>query len=157
MEKPLRHTPRSRGGSSALSTLENGGLAVAVTFTCALWIGIALPGLPLIPGLGPDSNSENVAISLDSALLGVQDRISRAALAGAGTRAGRLFELLLPSSPPADARLAEGSVQRPLAGSLVVEIPASVDSSGAGAVASPPIDQQPAPAAVSNVSSGVSR
>ena len=58
--------------SRLLSTFESAGLAATATFASVLWIGLALPGLPLLPGVGGGQNS-NVAISLSSAVLGVQD------------------------------------------------------------------------------------
>ena len=73
MENKRRHTLRS-AASRVVSALESAGLATTATFAAILWIGIALPGLPLVPGLGGGGN-RNLAISLDSALLGVQDRV----------------------------------------------------------------------------------
>jgi hypothetical protein len=39
---------------------------------CTLWVALALPGLQLLPGLGNDGDA-SVAISLQSALLGIDD------------------------------------------------------------------------------------
>lgn len=46
--------------------------SVALPGACVLWTGLALPGLQLIPGVG-DASASNVAISLQSALLGLSD------------------------------------------------------------------------------------
>src|ERR1700675_3131927 len=42
------------------------------TAACALWVGLALPGLSLVPGVGGNANA-SVSISLQSALLGIDD------------------------------------------------------------------------------------
>src|SRR5437763_9219841 len=75
------------------STVESAGLAATATFASILWVGIALPGLPLVPGLG-GGGDRNLAISLDSALLGVQDKSGRVDASG---RQARLAALLLPA------------------------------------------------------------
>ena len=46
------------------------------TAACALWIGLALPGLALVPGAGGNANA-SVSISLQSALLGIDEGNSR--------------------------------------------------------------------------------
>jgi hypothetical protein len=46
------------------------------TAACALWVGVALPGLALVPGIHGNANA-SVAISLQSALLGIDDGSSR--------------------------------------------------------------------------------
>jgi hypothetical protein len=56
--------------------VQTGTAAVA----CALWVGLALPGLHLVPGLGGRSD-DSVAISLQSALLGIDDGSNRPSLA----------------------------------------------------------------------------
>src|SRR5205085_9088276 len=50
------------------------------TVACALWVGLALPGMQLVPGLGSRSD-ESVAISLQSALVGIDDGSNRQSLA----------------------------------------------------------------------------
>ncbi|MFY9579303.1 MAG: hypothetical protein WAQ33_08255, partial [Gaiellaceae bacterium] len=96
MENKRRHGIRASALSRVLSALESAGLATMATFAGILWLGIALPGLPLIPGLG-GGNDRNLAISLDSALLGIQDRTGRADASG---RQARLAALLLPARNP---------------------------------------------------------
>jgi hypothetical protein len=64
-ERPVRP---GRLRSALRSTAQVGVAAVA----CTLWIGLALPGLQLIPGVGDLANT-SVAISLQSALLGIDD------------------------------------------------------------------------------------
>src|SRR5436190_5110697 len=92
-----RQTPtRSSMASRFLSAFESAGLAATATFASLLWIGLALPGLPLLPGAGGGQNS-NVAISLSSAVLGVQDSRTFAPTNGVAGRQARLLSLLLPT------------------------------------------------------------
>src|SRR5919197_1978146 len=93
MENTRRNT-FLRAASKALSAIESAALAATATFATILWVGIALPGLPLVPGLG-GGNDRNVAISLDSALLGIKDRTG--VRADATGRQARLASLLLPA------------------------------------------------------------
>jgi hypothetical protein len=95
--------------SRLLSTVESAGLAATATFASVLWIGLALPGLPLLPGVGSGKNS-NVAISLSSAVLGVQDSRTFAPSSGTAGRQARLLSLLLPAPDPLGKELA---VKRP--------------------------------------------
>jgi hypothetical protein len=62
--------------SALISTAQAGAAAAA----CTLWIGLALPGLQLLPGVGNLAN-QSVAISLQSALLGIDDSSGRTSLA----------------------------------------------------------------------------
>ena len=101
-----RHHTHLRTLWRVLSALESATLVAAGTFAAMLWLGIALPGLPLVPGLG-GGRDRNVAIALDSALLGVQDRARRAEASG---RQARLLALLLPARNP----LTEGLASRKL-------------------------------------------
>jgi hypothetical protein len=96
MENKRRTPTRPSMASRLLSTLESAGLAAATTFAGMLWIGLALPGRPLLPGVGGGQNS-NVAISLSSAVLGVQDSRTFAHSHGIAGRQTRLLSLLLPS------------------------------------------------------------
>jgi hypothetical protein len=101
-----RQTPTQPSmASRLLSTFESAGLAATATFASVLWIGLALPGLPLLPGVGGGQNS-NVAISLSSAVLGVQDSRTFAPSVGAAGRHARLLSLLLPASDPLGKELA---------------------------------------------------
>ena len=72
MEIKRRQFTLASMASRLVSATESAGLASMATFASALWVGLALPGLPLLPGLGAGGNS-NVAISLSSAVLGVQE------------------------------------------------------------------------------------
>src|SRR5438128_2877665 len=96
MENKRRHSIRASALSRVLSALESAGLATMATFASILWIGIALPGLPLVPGLG-GGNDRNLAISLDNALLGIQDQTGGA---DASVRQARLAALLLRARNP---------------------------------------------------------
>jgi len=85
--------------SRLLSTFESASLAATATFAGVLWVGLALPGLPLLPGVGGGQGS-NVAISLNSAVLGVQDSRTFASSDGIAGRQARLLSLLLPTPDP---------------------------------------------------------
>jgi hypothetical protein len=102
----LRRTPTQPSmASRLLSTFESAGLAATATFASVVWIGLALPGLPLLPGLGGGQNS-NVAISLNSAILGVQDSRTFTPSIGTAGRQARLLSLLLPAPDPLGKDLA---------------------------------------------------
>ena len=102
----LRRTPTQPSmASRLLSTFESAGLAATATFASVVWIGLALPGLPLLPGLGGGQNS-NVAISLNSAVLGVQDSRTFTPSIGTAGRQARLLSLLLPAPDPLGKDLA---------------------------------------------------
>jgi hypothetical protein len=121
----MRQTPtRLSIASRLLSTFESAGLAMTATFAGVLWIGLALPGLPLLPGVGGGQNS-NVAISLSSAVLGVQDTRTFAPSAGASGRQARLLALLLPSSDSLGKELATRGPKgaAPLDAPLVITLP----------------------------------
>ena len=105
MENMRRKPTRASMASRILSTFESAGLAATATFAGALWVGLALPGLPLLPGIGGGQNS-NVAISLNSAVLGVQDSRTYAASSGVSGRQARLLSLLLPTPDPLGKKLA---------------------------------------------------
>src|ERR1700736_5562096 len=68
-ERPVRS---GRLRSALRSTAQVGVAAIA----CTLWIGLALPGLQFTPGVGDLANA-SVAISLQSALLGIDDSSGR--------------------------------------------------------------------------------
>lgn len=82
--------------SRLLSAIVSAGLDSTATFASVLWVGLALPGLPLLPGLGVGGNS-NVAISLSSAVLGVQESQTFRSPNNATGRQARLVSLLLPA------------------------------------------------------------
>src|SRR5438552_15609957 len=77
MENTLRLVSRLRkAAAKAFAALETAGLATGATFVAALWLGVALPGLELVPGFG-NARTSSLSISLQSALLGVDDRAGR--------------------------------------------------------------------------------
>lgn len=55
-----------------------GGQALGAAVACALWAGLASPGLQLLPGLEGLAD-DSIAISLQSAVLGIDDRSGRPA------------------------------------------------------------------------------
>ena len=105
MENKRRTPTRPSMASRLLSTFESAGLAATATFAGVLWVGLALPGLPLLPGVGGGQGS-NVAISLSSAVLGVQDSRTFASSGGVAGRQARLLSLLLPTPDPLAKELA---------------------------------------------------
>jgi hypothetical protein len=54
------------------SALANLGKVLVATVVCALWLGLAVPALALLPGLGGIGGNA-ISISLQSALLGIDD------------------------------------------------------------------------------------
>ena len=70
----VRPTTSGRRRAALVSTAQSGTAVVA----CTLWVALALPGLHLLPGLGNDGDA-GVAISLQSALLGIDDQGSQPA------------------------------------------------------------------------------
>src|SRR5712691_7618616 len=68
-----RHGVERRLSSASLRhALRWGTRLVLVPSVCALWIGLVAPGLQLLPGVGSVTDP-SVAISLQSALLGIDD------------------------------------------------------------------------------------
>ena len=55
------------------AALVSAALPCTAVVACTLWVALALPGLHLLPGLGNDADA-GVAISLQSALLGIDDQ-----------------------------------------------------------------------------------
>ena len=122
----MRQTPtRPSMASRLLSTLESAGLAATATFASVVWIGLALPGLPLLPGVGGGQNS-NVAISLSSAVLGVQDSQTFGSSSGVAGRQARLLSLLLPAPDTLSRELAtkQPNATTSSGASMVVALPA---------------------------------
>jgi hypothetical protein len=64
-----RPTASGRRRAAALSGTTQVSVAVVA---CALWVALAMPGLQLVPGVGRSADAD-VAISLQSALLGIDD------------------------------------------------------------------------------------
>ncbi len=72
MAKTQRHEhepTRSRRVRAALVSVVRASVAATA---CVLWVGLASPGLQLIPGLG-GFGDQSISISLQSALLGIDD------------------------------------------------------------------------------------
>ena len=65
----VRPETSGRFRAALISAAQAGAAVVA----CTLWVALALPGLHLLPGLG-NGGDASVAISLQSALLGIDDR-----------------------------------------------------------------------------------
>src|SRR5688572_9698913 len=74
---------RSRRVRGALAPL---GRASAAATACILWVGLALPGLQLLPGAG-NYGDRSIAISLQSALLGIDNGYASTPEARAAMRA----------------------------------------------------------------------
>ena len=123
MEIKRRQFTLASTASRLLSAIESAGLASTATFASALWVGLALPGLPLLPGLGAGGNS-NVAISLSSAVLGVQESQTFKSPNNATGRQARLLSLLLPADALAnDLATASPRSADSRAKSLIVALP----------------------------------
>src|SRR6266516_4236325 len=157
METKRRTPTRPSMASRLLSTFESAGLAATATFAGALWVGLALPGLPLLPGVGGGQGS-SVAISLNSAVLGVQDGRTFTSSGGVVGRQARLLSLLLPASDPLAKELATkrpGAAPTPGAPMVVVlpavhtaappSDPRVVESSQLASTAYTPAPAPPAP------------
>ncbi|MDQ5820826.1 MAG: hypothetical protein M3540_05245, partial [Actinomycetota bacterium] len=75
------------------------------TIVCVLWLGLAMPGLKLLPGLGGLAD-ERIAISLQSALLGIDEkRPGNGATLAAAHALGLNGPRLLTTGSPRSARL----------------------------------------------------
>src|SRR5579862_931087 len=68
----LRRLIRLGLPSGLLTVLGHGAQALGAAASCALWVGVAMPGMQLLPGVS-GSSIGNIAISLQSALLGIDD------------------------------------------------------------------------------------
>src|SRR5579862_1003591 len=100
---------------------------VGATTACAMWVALALPGMHLVPGLS-DNADASVSISLQSALLGIDDHT---------TSLSTLSPSLL--QPPAAAAHAV-SLAVPLNKQLHVLVEAAAQSTASDATApAPPI------------------
>ena len=120
-----RQTPHTAlNPSRLLSTLELAALPRRRPLPSASWIGLALPGLPLLPGVGGGTTS-NVSISLSSAVLGVQDSRTFAQSNGVAGPQARLLSLLLPAPDPLGTKLATKLVDTEArsAASMAVALP----------------------------------
>src|SRR2546428_4995126 len=95
MDRALRHLARTRGLLVCIVGGKAGALAFAATLASALWLGVTIPNLALLPGFGGSGANERIAISLQSALLGVDDRVGRS---GAGSSLADLRALGLSSA-----------------------------------------------------------
>lgn len=136
MERKRRQGTQASIPSRLLSALETAGLTSTATFASALWVGLALPGLPLLPGLGAAGNT-NVSISLSSAVLGVQESQTFEAANGATGRQARLLSLLLPTPGTLSTGLTERNSDAPADLSLVVALPAQPHSDEPAVVQGP--------------------
>ena len=91
MEQTRRREERPIRSGRLKAALKSSAQMCVAAVACALWIGLALPGLQLLPGVGDLANT-SVAISLQSALLGIDDASSsnsvsvRAALRALGLK-----------------------------------------------------------------------
>jgi len=72
MEQTPHREERPVRSGRLTSALRSSAKGCVAAVACALWIGLALPGLQLLPGVGDLANT-SIAISLQSALLGIDD------------------------------------------------------------------------------------
>jgi hypothetical protein len=104
---------RSRRVRGALAPL---GRASAAATACILWVGLALPGLQLLPGAG-GFGDRSIAISLQSALLGIDNGYASTPEARAAMRA---LGLAVISQSPVPGLQTDGPV------SLAVDLAESI-------------------------------
>jgi hypothetical protein len=82
MDHITRRVERPKSSGRLRSALTAGVHASLAAVACALWIGLAVPDMQLLPGVDSLA-SQSVAISLQSALLGIDDGGPNASLASA--------------------------------------------------------------------------
>src|SRR5690242_129903 len=142
----MRHVLRQLGQlvlGGATPKVGAGLLTLSATLASALWVSVSVPNLPLLRGLD-DRAGTSVAISLQSALLGIDDRKSRGAspraLAhelGLSERAATLF-----ASGGGFSLGAAGDTSRTAAGPLVARLAPSVAADAAAPSEGAPVVQQ---------------
>ena len=91
------------------SALRSSGKVLLAACVCILWMGLSVPALALLPGLG-GIGDHGISISLQSALLGIDEGGSR------GSASGAALALGLDSSNPVASRSGGGKA------SLVVDL-----------------------------------
>jgi len=110
------------------SALRSAGAVLVAALVCALWLGLAMPALALLPGLG-GIGDHGISISLQSALLGIDNG---GGPPPPGSATGAAFALGLNPSRLAVARGGPGKA------SLVVGL-----RPGATSAPTPALDHQP--------------
>src|SRR4029077_17510017 len=76
MEDTRRRQERPTRSGRFRSALTSTAMAAIAVTACMLWAGVALPGMQLLFGTGKVA-SQSVSISLQSALLGIDDTTGR--------------------------------------------------------------------------------
>jgi len=74
--KLRRQDERSTTSGRRRAALVSAAQSCTAVVACTLWVALAAPGLHLLPGLGSNADA-SVSISLQSALLGIDDQSSR--------------------------------------------------------------------------------
>ena len=101
---PAKRTAR---GGRLRRALPAAGQVLGAAMACGLWLGVASPGLELLPGVGGLAD-ESIEISLQSAMLGIDDGSGRPASAEALAAAdvlGLSYLQQLAASSPAGAAI----------------------------------------------------
>lgn len=125
--------------------------AVGAAVACGLWVGLASPGLQLLPGIG--LADESIEISLQSALLGIADGTGRPARAEALAAADVLGLAyyadgrLLVAAPAGSSLPANGIVRLDDIAAESLAAPSVQPDDGSAAVVAAPSPQSEAPAA----------
>jgi len=115
------------------SALRSSAKVLLAAFVCILWLGLSVPALALLPGLG-GIGDHGISISLQSALLGIDE----GALPTPGSASGAALALGLDSSNPAAPRGGGGKA------SLVVDLsPDAVGVPAPAAAPAPPLNEPP--------------
>ena len=115
------------------SALRSSAKVLLAAFVCVLWLGLSVPALALLPGLG-GIGDKGISISLQSALLGIDEGSSLSPRSASGA----VSALGLDSWNPAASRRSRGTT------SLVVEIrPDAVGAPSPALNGRPPAAQPP--------------
>ncbi|MDX6508535.1 MAG: hypothetical protein QOG81_287, partial [Gaiellaceae bacterium] len=109
------------------SALRSSAKVLLAAFVCILWLGLSVPALALLPGLG-GIGDHGISISLQSALLGIDE----GGLPNPGSASSAGLALGLDSSNPAAPRRGRGKA------SLVVDLRPDALGTPASASAPPP-------------------
>jgi len=126
-------------------------ICVAVV-ACALWVALAMPGLQLVPGIGRSADAD-VAISLQSALLGIDDG------GHSGLSASQRASLRALGLDPSNSALSRALLRDPGAApdaALVAQVDASIASATDAATPGDGPADAPAPPSAPASSRGVS-
>src|SRR6266550_2238527 len=87
MARNMRRLRRPALSGRVRSALRSSGKVLLAAFVCLLWLGLSVPALALLPGLG-GIGDQGISISLQSALLGIDEGGSPSAASRAASALG---------------------------------------------------------------------